>query len=371
MCAAPTLCNVLPEQAIILGSPIGQRDSIDTSLADKAQELKTMGTRLSHFSKHDAITLLRHSIAIPRIMYLLRTAPCFWSPLLESFDLELRSCLSTILNADLVDDSAWTQATLPTGFGGIGVRNTKQLAPSAYLASAAGCTSLIERILPLRLHGASHPAVKDALQEWKMGHSHQPPDSPGNVHQRSWDQPRVQAALDGLPDAAMDPKDRARLLAASTKESGAWLNAPPISSLGLRMDDEVVCIAVGLRLGDPLCHPHSCCHCGAAVDKRATHGLSCYKSEGRHSRHAAINNIIKRSLAAAQIPSMLEPSGLCRSDGKRPDGVTLIPWKTGRTLVWDAICTDTFAASHIVHATKGARAVAALAEEKKKAKYLD
>ena len=28
MCAAPTLCKVLPEQATILGSTIGQRDSI-------------------------------------------------------------------------------------------------------------------------------------------------------------------------------------------------------------------------------------------------------------------------------------------------------------------------------------------------------
>ena len=371
LCAAPTLCKVLPEQATILGSPIGQRDSIDTSLADKAQALKTTGTRLSHFSKHDAITLLRHSIAIPRVMYLLRTAPCFLSPLLKSFDLELRSCLSTILNVNLVDDSTWTQATLPTGSGGIGVRNTAQLAPSAFLASAAGCMSLIEQILPPRLHGTSHPAVEDALQEWRMGHSHQPPASPENVHQRSWDQPRVQAALDRLLDATTDQKDRARLLAASTKESGAWLNAPPISSLDLRMDDEVVRIAVGLRLGAPLCHPHSCCHCGAAVDKRAIHGLSCYKSEGRYSRHAAINNIIKRSLAAAQIPSVLEPPGLCRSDGKRPDGVAIIPWKTGRTLVWDATCTDTFAASHLTLAAREARAVAALAEERKRAKYLD
>ena len=51
-------------------------------------------------------------IAIPRILYLLRTAPCFRFPLLKSFDLELCSCLSAILNVDLVDDSAWTQATL-------------------------------------------------------------------------------------------------------------------------------------------------------------------------------------------------------------------------------------------------------------------
>ena len=369
--AAPTLCKVSPELAIILGSPIGQRASIDTSLADKIQALKTMGARLSHFSKHDAITLLRHSIAILRVLYLLRTAPCFQSPLLKSFDLELRSCLSSILNVDLVDDLAWTQATLPIGFGGIGVRNTTLLAPSAFLPSAAGCVSRTEQILPSRLHGTSHPAAEEALQEWKVGHSHQPPVSPGNIHQRSWDQPRVQATLDGLLDATNGPKDRARLLAASTKESGAWLNAPPITSLGLRMDDEVVRIAVGLRLGVPLCHPHTCCHCGTLVDKWATHGLSCYKSEGRFSRHAAFNDIIKRSLAAAHIPSMLEPTGLCRSDGKRPDGVTIIPWKSGRTLVWDATCTDTFAASHLAQAAREAGAVAALAEERKKAKYLD
>ena len=109
-----------------------------------------------------------------------------------------------------------------------------------------------------------------------MGHSHQPPVSPGNIHQRCWDQPSVQATLDGLLDATNNPKDQARLLVASTKESGAWLNAPPITSPGLHMDDKVVHTAVGLRLGVPLCHPHTCCRCDTLVDKWATHGLSCY-----------------------------------------------------------------------------------------------
>ena len=35
-----------------------------------------------------------------------------------------------------------------------------------------------------------------------------------------------------------------------------------------------------------------------------------------------INNIIHRSLAAAKIPSRLEPVVLQRSDGKHPDGIT-------------------------------------------------
>ena len=49
--------------------------------------------------------------------------------------------------------------------------------------------------------------------------------------------------------AAPDTTARARLLAATKKETGAWLHALPISSLGLRMDDEILWVSVGLRLG--------------------------------------------------------------------------------------------------------------------------
>ena len=134
---------------------------------------------------------------------------------------------------------------------------------------------------------------------------------------------------------------RARLLASRVRESGAWLNVLPISSLGLRMDDSTIRVAVGLRLGAPLCRPHQCQHCGAEVDCLATHGLSCRWSEGRHYRHAAINDIVHRSLTSAKIPARLEPSGLYRSDGKRPDGISVVPWKSGKLLVWDATCLRT------------------------------
>ena len=80
----------------------------------------------------------------------------------------------------------------------------------------------------------------------------------------------------------------------------------------------------------------------------------------------AIDSIIQRSLAAAQIPSTLEPTGPIGSDGQRPDGVTIIPWKSGRPLVWDATCPDTYAASYVVHSIREAWAVAELAEIKDK-----
>ena len=56
---------------------------------------------------------------------------------------------------------------------------------------------------------------------------------------------------------------------------GSWLHTLPVTSLGLRMDDNTIRIAIGLRLGTPLCIPHLCYHCGANVDTLGTHGLSC------------------------------------------------------------------------------------------------
>ena len=49
----------------------------------------------------------------------------------------------------------------------------------------------------------------------------------------------------------------------------------------------------------------------------------------------------------ATIPSQLKSNGVLRSDGKWPDGLSLVPWKWGQSLVWDVTCTYTYAQSHL------------------------
>ena len=93
-----------------------------------------------------------------------------------------------------------------------------------------------------------------------------------------------------------------RLFATLTPEAGAWLNAFPQHSAGLRMDNNTVRIATGLRLGALLCLPHLCHHCGSSVASFAMHGHRCRYSEGRHS---ALNYIICRFLVSARGPSLL------------------------------------------------------------------
>lgn len=44
------------------------------------------------------------------------------------------------------------------------------------------------------------------------------------------------------------------------------------------------------------------------------------------------NDIIRRALSRIHVQSVLEPLGLVRDDGKRPDDLTLIAWQMGRPL---------------------------------------
>ena len=69
-------------------------------------------------------------------------------------------------------------------------------------------------------------------------------------------------------------------------------------------------VAIALRVGADVCIPHSC-RCG--VDS-GLHGLSCRYSAGRFPRHSAMNDVVKRALQKAGLPSVLEPPGLDRGD---------------------------------------------------------
>ena len=72
------------------------------------------------------------------------------------------------------------------------------------------------------------------------------------------------------------PADMARLKAVAAPHAGDWLNAPPITAIGLRLSDEAIRVAVGFRMGCITCQRHMCI-CGTMVDARGLHGLSCRK----------------------------------------------------------------------------------------------
>lgn len=72
------------------------------------------------------------------------------------------------------------------------------------------------------------------------------------------------------------------------------------------------------------------------------------------TKHVELNNTIKRALSSAEVGSKLELPGSCRSDGKRVDYMSIIPWSKGKFLLWDSTCTDTFASTNLKLCAKAA-----------------
>jgi hypothetical protein len=160
----------------------------------------------------------------------------------------------------------------------------------------------------------------------------------------------------------------ARFKALQCRESGSWLYAIPSPNIGTLLDNTSFEVCTGLSLGCNFCSPHIC-KCNAKEDEIAIHGLSCSKSSGRFSRHTEINFIINRCLTSIHVNSNLEPNGPFRDDGKRPDGMTLVPWIKGQPLVWDVTIVDTLVDSYVLKISEASGFAAEMASKRKHSKY--
>ena len=282
------------------------------------------------------------------------------------FDDLLRSGVSRVTNC-AISDAAWIQASLPISDGGLGIRSVVVLATSAFLASAASTLALQSAILG-NDWSILDSSISYCLDLWRRNFKADAPEGTLAHKQRSWDRAAIDEGKAVLLSMANSPSDVARLLAVSSPHAGDWLNALPISSCGLRLDDDVVRVGVGLRLGLQICESHRCV-CDSMVDQQGLHALSCKFGIGRLSRHGMLNDIVHRAFTSAGIPAMKEPTGLVEGCALRPDGLTLIPWAEGRSLAWDVTVTHTLAPTNLVHSVHVAGSAAEAAADRKFIKY--
>ena len=84
----------------------------------------------------------------------------------------------------------------------------------------------------------------------------------------------------------------------------------------MRFSEEALRVAVGLRLWERICEPHTCA-CGSFVTARGEPGLPSSLGLGRVARHGWLNYLIYRALIKNGFPAVTESQGfLRRSDGK-------------------------------------------------------
>ena len=143
-------------------------------------------------------------------------------------------------------DTQWLQASLPIKDGGFGIRRVSSLALPAFLSSAAKTWSLQYRIL------ANSPRcgcqyMQDYLVMWSSSFGE--PFHPLPFKQSFWDCLSVELDRASVEASHDVPHQRIAFRAATACHSADWLFALPISSCALKVDDEAVRVAVGIRLG--------------------------------------------------------------------------------------------------------------------------
>ena len=323
-----------------------------------------MLTRIQNIDCHDAYYLLKHCFSIPKLLFFLRSAPLFDCSNLDDFDVLLRTGLGKILNID-IDTRIWKQASLPVKIGGLGIRSISDIAPSAFISSYYKSKDKTGIISPKCIKDESYNDAVLAEERWINLPGITQEDYPKDTEvQANWDMPASKRTLKTLIEDSTDSTESARLKEVSQTHASDWLEALPSPSLGLKLENQQFRIACALRLGAKVCHHHTCI-CGKEVASDGIHGLSCQRSAGRHPRHSHINDLIKRALVSAGIATIREPQGVSRMDGKRPDGMSMYPWKQGKLLLWDFTCVDTLAPSHVAIASTDPGKVANDAESRK------
>jgi len=143
----PSLCIPDPTHWQLLGSPLHQ-ESDPLHLKAKIKVLDSITENLELIEPHQAFFILKNCLSIPKLTYLLRSAPCFKCKKgLEAFDTAIRTNTEKISNVTFGKDS-WSQESMPIRHGGLGLRSAADLSLPCFLSSSFACQGLVNRLLP-------------------------------------------------------------------------------------------------------------------------------------------------------------------------------------------------------------------------------
>ena len=332
---------------ILLGAPLGQDDFTARVLQEKVDKVAAITSLLPDIKDpHVEFCLLRSCLALPKLMFLLRTVDTTkHQPILMEFDRLVREALIRILGCPLGDKS-WDQAKLPVSMAGLGLRSAIDHSSAAFATSYLSSQQLARQLLHVPDDQESpdlSPTVVASLSA-KMGDEEEVSQDTLKGQKQKMVSAKIDLLnkrifLERIADSG-DERDIARLSSLCLPQAGAWLNCTPLPALGLHLRGPEFVVAAKIRLGLPVYdQPGPCPNCGRASDVLGDHSLVCGTGGERIVRHNAVRDAIFDTAAAAGLAPLKEGRALLPGNNRRPADVFLPHWAGGLDAALDVTIT--------------------------------
>ena len=340
----------------LLGSPVGSSDFTKRFLEAKVEKVRSLTAEL-HSLQHPQLefVLLRSCLALPKIVFLLRTTnTSTFTSTLQDFDSITREGLGRILGGPIIAQG-WEQAKLPVGMGGLGLRSAEDHSEAAYACSLTSSKPLIRELLHLSDEDLL-PLPQDLLSSVsrKMGEENEASDE----FFVGLGQKRASSKIDLKNKILLSERvkgegcetDIARLNSVSIEGShaGDWLTVVPSPGLGLRLQPPEFVVALRHRLGHPIFSSAGPCPaCGQASDVLGDHAMNCAWHGERIARHNALRDTIHSTAANAALAPTKEGRFLLPGEGGRPADIFIPHWSAGRDAALDVTVINPLQAAQV------------------------
>ena len=222
-------------------------------LDEKIKELEKISDVIDKLDAHYGFYLLKNCFSMPKLLYILRTSPCFLqNDFLEGYDKLLRNSLCKVINVKNDDNQFFTSSS-PAAKCGLSVSSARLLALPAFLASAVGAKDALSEIFGLEHVDGTYD---DALKRWfELGKTEKAPE---NKMQKNWTEPIIDSEIADLI-LRLESTDVKRFNAFQDRFGSQWLNVIPCKNLKLKLSNQQLIIAIGIRLGSKYANGINAC----------------------------------------------------------------------------------------------------------------
>ena len=379
--------RVRDQGIIVLGSPVGTTEFERKIIMERIDKVEELTERLASLEdSHMELTLLRATLSLPKLLYVLRTVnPNRHISLWEHYDNITREGLGRIM-AGTVSEGLWEESKLKISHGGEGLRSAKDHSIAAYTASVTGTWDLAAQLMGIREEELSEEAGQDRL-ELELGNELMDKLSEALGRPRedlTWEelkkmnQQEISVGIDARNSHLLkvrmertgDERGLGRMRSLQQPNAGAWLCATPNPKTGMHLCSQDFVLCLKYRRGVPIFNEGTICKgCNKDVDILGEHAMNCRCGSGRYRRHDAIRDIIADAARAASLSPRVEARGLVEGSQQRPGDVLIPGYPLGRDLILDITIINPLQKSAWPEAAFMAGVAMERAKEKKRETY--